>query len=382
MPGMRIAGISAHAPKNVFTNEDIASRLRVQMEIEDAKKRNVTGTGLTDDEKSVFTTGDRWIRRFIGFTGRRFASEGEGTIDLAEKAAKNLLTGLDFDPRLIDGIVFGTVTPSYKNSPPDANLLQYRLGIPTHQAGRANCVFGIDTSLACCTWVESLALAYALIRSGMCKSLLLIGADTMSVTINWKDRAFASVLGDAGTATLCIAVPDEEDWFSPNRFFSYMDGQHWQAIISPKGGSKDPATSPEDIEEFRDRLGMDGALVKELVLVTIGGQMMDDVLEQIGWNYSELDLASFHEANLAQLVRPIVEIWRAKGFKGQVLDANGEFSNTTSASVPLALAKNGKVLQKASNPPKKAIWVAMGGSLTAAIAAPEMKHDLPTFFDV
>lgn len=382
MPGMRIAGISAYAPKNLISNEDVAARLKAQMEIEEARKQGLWGIGLTDDERSAFTTGDRWIRRYIGFSSRRFASDGEGTIDLAEKAAENLLTGLNFNRGLVDGIVFGTVTSSYKNSPPDANLLQHRLKIPLKRDGRTNFVFGIDTALACCTWVESLALTYALIRSGMCKNVILIGADTMSSTINWKDRAFATVLGDAGTATLCVAVPDEEDWFGPNRFFSYLDGQYWRAIITPKGGSKEPVSSPDDLAEYRDRLGMDGALVKDLVLSTIGGQMMDDVLEKIGWTYSDLDLASFHEANLAQLVRPIVEIWRAKGFLGEVLDANGEFANTTSASVPLALAKNGAKLKKASIPPKKGVWVAMGGSLTAAFAAPEIKHDLPTFFDI
>ncbi|TSC82585.1 MAG: 3-oxoacyl-[acyl-carrier-protein] synthase III [Parcubacteria group bacterium Gr01-1014_20] len=379
---MRVAGIAAYAPKNVFSNDDVARMLQTAMAEAEERRMRLTGGGLTDDEKAQFKTSDRWIQRFIGFKSRRFASPGEGTIDLAERASKNLIAGLNLDVAQIDGIVFGTVTPSYKNSPPDANLLQYRLKIPTQRNGRANCVFGLDSSLACCTWVESLSFVYALIRSGLCRCVLLVGADAMSTTINWKDRAFATVLGDAGTATLCVAVPDEQDWFGSKRFFSYMDGQHWEAILTPKGGSKNPISSGDDIIEQLDKLGMNGPLVKDLVLSTVGGQMMDDVLEQTGWGYADLDLVSFHEANLAQLVRPIVEVWRTKGFTGEVLDAGGEFANTTSASVPLALAKNGFKLQPVTSPPKKLALGAMGGSLTAAFAFCEIKHELPTFVDV
>lgn len=382
MPGMRIAGIAAYAPKNVVSNDDVAERLQLAMEKANVQKLNQTGEGLTDDERDQYRTGDRWIRRFIGFGSRRFVGEGEGTIDLALKAAELLLDGTGFDRNEIDGIVFGTVTPSYLNSPPDANLLQYLLGISPQKNGRVRRIIGVDVSLACCTWVAGLTSAYSLIKSGMCQNVLLIGADAMSTTINWHDRAFATVLGDAGTATMCSTVPEEEDWFGINHFFSHMDGQHWKAIITPKGGSRSPVSSFEDIACGRNKLGMDGALVKELVVPAISDHVTNSGLKRVGWEHSDLDLVTFHEANLAQLNRPIVEAWRGKGFRGDVLDAGGNFGNTTSASIALALALNGEKLRPVATPPKKFAWVGVGGSLTAILVFGEIRHELLTFVDV
>ncbi len=382
MPGMRIAGIAAYAPKNVVSNDDIARRLQLEMERADVERRNQTGEGLTNEEKDMYRTSDRWIGRYIGFRSRRFVPRGAGTIYLALQAAERLFEGTGFDRNEIDGIVFGTVTPSYLNSPPDANLLQYLLGISPKKNEGIRRIFGVDVSLACCTWVAGLASTYALIKSGMCRNVLLIGADAMSTTINWSDRAFATVLGDAGTAALCSAVPEEEDWFGINHFFSHMDGQHWEAIVTPKGGSRDPVSSFEDVARGRNKLKMDGALVKELVVPAISGPITDAALKSVGWEYLDLDFVTIHEANLAQLNKPIVEAWRAKGFRGEVLDAHGDFANTTSASIPLALALNGEKLRPVSIPPKKFGWIGVGGSLTAVLAFGEIRHELPTFLDV
>ena len=381
MPGMRIAAIAAYAPSDVISNKDVADLLRDEMDRANAEKIKKTGEGLTDDEKDKFKTNDRWIRRYIGFSSRRFASTTQGTTDLAYHPSKTLIDNLGMRPSQIEAIVFGRVTPTYLYSPPDANLLQAMLDIPPYDGDTPRRIFGIDASLACSTWLASLTLTYSLIRSGMFRTVLLIGADKMSVTINWRDRAFATVLGDAGTATLCVAAPDNEDWFGLDRFYTHMDGRHWQAIIAEKGGSRHPITELEDITGFKDKLTMDGPYVKKEIVPLIGGPIMDAALKQVGWRYDQIDLATIHEANLAQLNGPIVDIWKTKGYRGDVLDAGGEFANTTSASVPLALAKNGAKLRPVSTPPKKFVWIGVGGSLTASLAFGEIKHELLTFLE-
>ena len=198
--------MTAYVPPDVCTNTRVAARLRLERRRLTSRLRRERGFGLTQAEASNFDTSDRWVRRFIGFSERRFSAEGQSTTDLAVRAARRLFD-LGPKPSDIDWIVFGRVTPSHLYSPPYAALVQEQLGIPAWQGSQPREIWGVDTSLACTTWVASLMLCYALIRAGMARNILLIGADRMSVAINWRDRSFATVLGDAGTAEQSVAVP-------------------------------------------------------------------------------------------------------------------------------------------------------------------------------
>lgn len=370
--GMRIAALSAYAPRNKISNKRIAARLRMERIRVNAERRQYGKPLLDSKEKKLYATSDRWIQRFIGFKERRFAAEGEATIDLAARAALPLLNETDLKASNLDGVVFGSVTPSYINSPPDSSLLQDRLGILPFDSDRPREFFCIDSSLACSTWVAALRQAYLLISTGAARNLLVIGADKMSDTINWRDRAFATVLGDAGTAAWCTAVPVEEDWFAPNQFWSWASGRDADIIMTPAGGSKRPLMTADDLNNYRNRLYMDGAMVKELIVPLVGGPGVDAALAKAGWTIDMIDLASLHEANLV-LNQGIVGQWRSRGFNGQILDAGGEFGNTTSASLPLAIALNSDQLKVG----RRFIWAAFGGGLTVSIALGQIKHDLP-----
>ena len=368
--GMRMEGISAYAPKHVWSNARVAARLRLER-----MRTRTTGSGpMGAEEAKLFETSDRWVRRFVGFQERRFSSEGEGTIDLAARAAQELLEGTGTDRAGIDGILFGTVTPSYLYSPPDAALLQDRLGIPLWQGGQPREIKGADLSLACSTWVVALMMAYSLIRSGMARRLLLIGADRMSAAINWRDRGFATVLGDAGTATLCAAVPEAEDWFAPSQFWSWLDGSQADLILTPVGGSRWPDPTADELASGKHRLAMDGAAVRSSLVPFIGGPAMDAALAKAGWSFTDLDFVALHEANRT-LNASIVEMWRQHAFHGRVLDAGGRFGNTTSATIPLALALNPEHLAIG----KRFGLIAFGGGLSAGFALGTIRHPLPTF---
>jgi 3-oxoacyl-[acyl-carrier-protein] synthase-3 len=369
--GMRIAGITAYAPRHSISNKRIAARLRLERIKVNAAKRNNGGGMLDSREQKLYATSDRWIQRFIGFKERRFAAEGEGTIDLAARAALMLFDNTKLNPSDINGIIFGTVTPSYLNSPPDSALLQDRLGIMPYDNDEPREFYCVDSSLACSTWVACLRQAYLLISSGMAKNLLVIGADKMSDTINWQDRAFATVLGDAGTAIWCTAVPPEEDWFHPNQFWSWASGRDGDIIVTPAGGSKEPVKSANDLTGYRNRLTMDGALVKELIVPLVGGPGADAAISKAGWSLDMVDIATLHEANLV-LNEGIVQEWRKRGFKGDVLDAGGQFGNTTSASIPLALALNPDALKVG----RRFLWAAFGGGLTINTALGQIRHEV------
>jgi len=375
--GMRLAGISSYAPPQVWSNAKVTARLRLARMQRDAQLRRERGTGLTADEAREFATSDRWVRRFIGFSERRFSAEGQGSIDLAALAGRRLLESTGTAPADVDGILFASVTPSYLYSPPDAALLQEALGIPILQGGLPRETKGADVSLACSSWVASLMLAYALIRSGMAQRIVVVGADRMSSTINWRDRSFATVLGDAGTATLCQAVPVEEDWFAPERFWSWLDGRHAEIIQTPMGGSRAPLRSAEDIQEGRHLLAMDGRAVKEVLVPFVGGPGIAAALGKAGWKLDELDLVALHEANL-MLNDMIIVQWKKGGFRGQVLNAGGRFGNTTSASVPLALSLNGDALTVG----RRFGLFGFGGGLSASIAFGIIRHPMVVTADV
>lgn len=372
LQGMSIRSVAAFAPPDRKSNDWITDRLR----LERTNYRDQLGRELTKEEGEAFDTNDRWIRRYIGFTERRFATPGEGTIDLAAKAT-NLLVRGGLDPSTIDYIIVATVTPSYLNSPPDPALLQHALGILEETDGQPHPLGGATVSLACSSWVSGLGLCYGLIRSGLARRVLLIGADTMSTTINWRDRAFATVLGDAGTATLLEAVPAEEDWFSPEGFWSWLGGSHAETIITRVGGSRQPLRHSDDVVAYRNCLSMDGRQVKELIVPFVGGPAALAALAKAGLSFGDLELAVLHEANLT-LNAKIVESWRTLGFAGDVLDAGGLFGNTTSASIPLVLALHASQLTIG----RRFGLFGFGGGLSAAFALGQVKHPFTAFTDI
>jgi 3-oxoacyl-[acyl-carrier-protein] synthase-3 len=371
--GMRLDGMSAYVPDEVWSNSRVAARLR----LERMRLRGNGSRSLTREEAKLFETGDRWVRRFIGFSERRFCREGEGTIDLAARAARQLFQRSGLAPNDIDGIVVASVTPSYLYSPPDAALLQHELGIPVWQGPAPREIVGADLSLACSSWVTSLMFCYALIRAGLARRIVLIGADRMSAAINWRDRSFATVLGDAGTATLCTAVPESEDWFSPSQFWSWMDGSHADVILTPAGGSRNPAPAPQEIAAGKHRLAMDGAAVRKILVPFVGGPAIDAALAKAGWGLEDLDLVTLHEANLA-LNESIVKMWRERGLRARVLNAGGRFGNTTSASIPLALALNPAELSVG----RKFGLFGFGGGLSACFAFGTIRHPVQAWSNV
>ena len=371
--GMRLDGISAHAPEQVWSNARVAARLR----LERIRMRSARAGHLSPEQIKLFETSDRWVRRFIGFTQRHFCREGEGTVDLAARAARQLFERSGMTARDVDAIVVGSVTPSYLYSPPDAALLQHELGIPVWRGPAPREVLGADLSLACSSWVTSLMFCYALIRAGLARRIVLIGADRMSAAINWRDRTFATVLGDAGTATLCSAVPEAEDWFSPSQFWSWLDGSHAEVIRTPVGGSRRPTPSAEELEAGANRLAMDGAAVRKILVPFVGGPAIDTALAKAGWQIEDLDLVTLHEANLT-LNESIVSAWRERGLRGRVLDAAGRFGNTTSASIPLALALNPGELSVG----RKFGLFGFGGGLSACFAFGTIRHPIQGWSNV
>src|ERR1700676_4309518 len=169
----KITGVAGYVPPKVLTNADL--------------------------EKMV-DTNDEWIRTRTGIRERHIVENGAASSDLATEAAKALLAQTNTDPADIDFILVARVTPGMF-FPATACLVQDRLG--------ATKAWGFDLSAACSGFAYALTVG-AQFASGAHKKVLVIGSDTMSSIIDYKDRGTAILFGDGAGAVLLERAGDNE----------------------------------------------------------------------------------------------------------------------------------------------------------------------------
>src|SRR5690554_5178830 len=156
----RIAGTGSYLPENVVTNDDLAK---------------------------VVDTSDEWIAARTGIRQRHVAAEGETTSDLAYHASVRALEAAGVEAADIDLIVVGTTTPDLI-FPSTACLLQHRLG--------ANGCGAFDVNAACSGFLFALSVADKFIRSGDAKTVLVVGAETLTRMVDWTERTTCVLFGD------------------------------------------------------------------------------------------------------------------------------------------------------------------------------------------
>ena len=141
-------------------------------------------------------TSDEWIVERTGIRTRHLAAAGTATSDLAVEAARAALTAANVSPLDIDLIIVATSTPDFI-FPSTACLLQAKLGI---KGGAA-----FDVQAVCTGFVYALATADALIKTGMHKKALVVGAEVFSRILDWKDRGTCVLFGDGAGAVVLEA---------------------------------------------------------------------------------------------------------------------------------------------------------------------------------
>ena len=214
---------------------------------------HITGWGmsvpervLTNEELSrTVDTTDEWIVARTGIRERRIAGPRDTTATLALAAAQAALDCADVSPRQIDLIIVATSTPEYV-FPSTACIIQDTLGAANAGA--------FDLSAACTGFIYALAMGTNAIRSGAAQTVLVIGAETMSRIINWKDRGTCILFGDGAGAFVLQGSS------VPGGVLSSLlrsDGSGGPSLIIPAGGSRIPTT----VETARDNqhcIQMDG----------------------------------------------------------------------------------------------------------------------------
>ncbi|RYM01774.1 ketoacyl-ACP synthase III [Sporolactobacillus sp. THM7-7] len=257
------------------------------------------------DLEKMMDTSDEWIRTRTGIQERRIASDNTETSDMAFAAAKQALEKAHLDTDDIDMIIVATVTPD-QPFPTVACTLQNRLG--------ARKVASMDISAACSGFIYGMVTAKQFIDSGAYEHILIVGVEKLSKITNWEDRTTAVLFGDAAAAVVMGPVSSGRGILS---FDLGADGS---------GG--------KNLYQEGNIIKMNGREVFKFAVRQMGESAVN-VVKKAGLQKEDIDFLIPHQANIR-----IMEASRERlGLpKERMLQTIQKYGNTSSSSIPLALA--------------------------------------------
>ncbi|MBI5675065.1 MAG: ketoacyl-ACP synthase III [Nitrospirae bacterium] len=289
----RIIGTGSYVPKNILTNFDIGK---------------------------MVDTSDEWITERTGIKERRIAGEGEAASDLSLQASKRALSEAGIKPNEIDMIIVATMSGDMP-MPSTAAILQGKLGAKNAAA--------FDINGACSGFLYGLSVADSFIKSGMSKKLLLVGVDVNSRFINWQDRSTCVLFGDGAGAVVMKPTRTKRGILSTHL---HSDGDLWDLICLPGGGSRHPASS-ESIKNNLHCIKMKGNETFKAAVRTLE-KLALNTLKANNIKPSQLAMLIPHQANL----RIIKAMAKRLGLPMSKVVVNlDRYGNTSGASIPIAL---------------------------------------------
>lgn len=312
-----IRGVGGYLPENVLTNFDL--------------------------EKMVETS-DAWIRERTGIEERHIANKDEYTSTLAIRAAQVALENAGLSGNDIDMIVLATTTPD-DTTPATAVKVQNAIGMTQG--------FAFDVQAACSGFMYALSIANRFVLDGTVKNALVIGAETLSRIVDWKDRNTCVLFGDGAGAVILSAASENEEQTGTGilDIVLHSDGRYQQLLTTTGGVSRTQTAGyvlMEGREVFRHA-------------VTNLADVAEEVLVKTNTPISEIDYLVPHQAN----ARIIESTAKKLGIEmDKVILTLPKQGNTSAASIPLAFyegVKSGK-LQKGH----LILLDAMGGGFTWA----------------
>lgn len=294
MPRAVIKGIGHAIPSKVITNFDL---------------------------EKIVDTDDQWIVQRTGIKERRVCGVGEGTGTLALAAAQEAILRAGIDPITLDAVLCATVSGDYI-WPATACVVQDQIGARNAAA--------FDVSAACAGFIYALSVATAMVESGQAKLMLVIGVDSLSKQVDWKDRSTCVLFGDGAGAVVVKAEEDTDRGVMETVLFS--DGSGGKYIWIEVGGSKLPYGSPQS-EGRRACISMMGAEVYRFAVNAMGDACLK-VLEKANMKIDDVDLFVPHQANL----RIIESSAKRLELPSEKIFLNvHKYGNTSGGSIPLAL---------------------------------------------
>src|SRR5579863_9201131 len=289
----KISGVAGYVPPKVMTNADL---------------------------EKLFRSNDEWIRTRTGIRERHVVEKGMATSHMATEAAKALLAQTKTDPAEIELIVLATVTPDMF-FPATACLVQERIG--------AKKAWGMDLSAACSGFSYALTVGEQFVGAGTHKKVMVVGSDTMTSVLDYKDRATCVLFGDGAGAVLLEAAGPGEGILD---FSHDVDGAGGEFLYMPGGGSLNPS-SIETVEKRMHYVHQEGSQVFKYAVRRMA-EMSTHLLENNGFTKDDLALLVPHQANL-RIIRATQE--RLGVDDSKVIVNIDKYGNTTAGTIPLAL---------------------------------------------
>jgi 3-oxoacyl-[acyl-carrier-protein] synthase-3 len=313
----------------------------------------IIGTGMYVPEKiltnadleKIVETNDEWIVSRTGIRERHIAAPDQATSDLAYHAAMQALENAGMTADQLDLIVIATITPDTM-FPSTACILQEKLGAKNAAA--------FDLSAACSGFVYSMATASSMIRTGMYKNALVIGADTLSRITDYTDRNTCVLFGDGAGAVILGEVPEGRGFLS---FDLGAEGAGGSLLKLEAGGSRLPA-SAETVQDGKHFIYMNGREVFKFA-VRVMGSATEEVLRKAGKTKEDIDLFVPHQANI-RIIQSAMN--RLDLPEDRCVINVDKYANTSAASIPLALveaAQQGRIKEGDT-----VLLVGFGGGLT------------------
>lgn len=273
---------------------------------------------LTNAElASMVDTSDDWIVQRTGIRERHIAADGQFTSDLAIKAAQAALADARLAPQDIDLIVVATSTPD-NTFPATAVSVQAGLGITGGAA--------FDLQAVCSGFVYGLGTVDGMLRGGMAKRALLIGAETFSRILDWSDRTTCVLFGD-GAGAVVIEVQEQPGAVSDRGILTThlrSDGRHKMKLYVDGGPS-----STQTVGQLR----MEGKEVFKHAVSMIT-DVIKDAFKATGYSVHDLDWFVPHQANRRIIDGSAIKLGLDPAKVIITVDRHG---NTSAASIPLAL---------------------------------------------
>lgn len=323
-----ITGIHAWVPDYVLTNKEL--------------------------EKMV-DTNDEWIMTRSGIRERRIMREpGKGTSDIGAPAVLGLLEKTNTRPEDIDLLICATVTPDYA-FPATANVIADKCGLKNS--------WSFDINAACSGFVFALQTAAQFIEAGTHKKVIVVGAEKMSMMVDYTDRATCVLFGDGAGAVLLEPTDDGTGILDA---ILKTDGSGRQYLHQKGGGAVKPAS--QETIDFREHfVYQEGQSVFKFAVVGMADVSVEIMKKN---NLTSKDIAWLvpHQANM----RIIDATAKRMGLEKEKVMINIErYGNTTSATIPLCIWEWENQLRKGDH----LVLSAFGGGFTWGAVLVKWSYD-------
>lgn len=283
--------VGAYAPATVIPNAHYAARLE---------------------------TTDEWIVSRSGIRERRHAAPDESTSDLGVKAVQDMLK---HTPDALEGVGLVVCATSSPDAmfPSTAALIAGQVGLRGLPA--------LDVSVACSGFVYALSTAYGMLRSGLARKALVVGAEVMSRVVDQNDRSTAILFGDGAGCAVLGEVPAG---YGLQAFVMGADSNGGPSLFLRGASAKLPGGP-----EMGPYLTQNGREVFKFA-VRIMGDITEEVARKAGLSVQDIDYLVPHQANI-RIIEAACERFGLPLERAVVnLD---KYGNTSAASIPLALAE-------------------------------------------